>query len=90
MCRPGTAQGRSLREEDDMKRVSAVYRCRHCGEVYKAGEYSAENLRTSPTPNGWYRGERVVAYPMAAALYDIHACDACCPKLGLADLMGWE
>lgn len=73
-----------------MKRVSAVYRCRRCGEVYKAGEYSAERVRPSVSPNGWYRGERIVQYSHTAALYDIHTCDACCPKLGLADLVGWE
>lgn len=71
-------------------RVAAVYRCRHCGTVYKAGEYEAENLSVVQMSVGLYERHRVVPDPARAALWDIHTCDGCCPRFGVADLVGWE
>ena len=71
-------------------RVSAVYRCRHCGAVYKVGEYDAENLAVTACAVGLYQGERVLPDYIRAAMLDIHTCDGCVPKYGIADLVGWE
>ena len=71
-------------------RVCAVYRCRHCGAVYKAGEYDSGNLAVTRSPVGLFEGERVMPDLHMTALWDIHICDGCCPKFGLADLVGWE
>ena len=73
-----------------MVRVSAVYRCRHCGAVYKAGEFDAENLSVIAVAAGLYQGMRVPPAFERAALWDIHTCDACVPKYGIGDLVGWE
>lgn len=71
-------------------RVCAVYRCRHCGAVYKAGEFDAENLAVTVCAVGLYEGERVLPDLYRTAMVDIHSCDGCLPKFGVADLVGWE
>lgn len=71
-------------------RVSAVYRCRHCGAVYKTGGYNPGNLSVFPGAVGLYEGERVLPDPVRAAMVDIHICDQCVPRFGIADLVGWE
>ena len=71
-------------------KVMAVYRCRHCGAVYKAGEYDPENLAVCMMPVGLFAGQRVLPDGPRAALWDIHTCDACVPRYGLGDLVGWE
>lgn len=71
-------------------RVCAVYRCRHCGAVYKAGEFDPENLSIVGVAVGLYRGMRVLPAFERAAMVDIHTCDACVPRYGVADLVGWE
>lgn len=73
-----------------MKKVRARYRCRNCGAVYAVGEYDAENLSVVQMAVGLFDGERVVPDPGRAALWDVHTCDGCVPKYGLADLVGWE
>ena len=73
-----------------MVRVCAVYRCRHCGAVYKAGEYDAENLSVVPVSAGLYQGMRVPPAFERVAMWDIHTCDGCVPRFGVADLVGWE
>ena len=86
--------GRSLRNRMEVRRmdvrVCAVYRCRHCGAVYKVGEYDAENLAVTACAVGLYQGERVLPDYIRAAMLDIHTCDGCVPKYGIADLVGWE
>lgn len=72
------------------KRVRSIYRCRSCGEMYRVGEYDAGNLSVCQMPMGLYQGERVPPSPVAAAMVDIHVCDACAPRFGVADLVGWE
>ena len=72
------------------RKVRAVYRCRHCGAVYKAGEYDPENLAVCMMPVGLFEGQRVLPDGPRAALWDIHTCDACVPRYGLGDLVGWE
>lgn len=71
-------------------RVAAVYRCRHCGAVYKAGDFDPENLSVCMGAVGLYEGERVLPDQIRTAMWDIHTCDGCCPRFGLADLVGWE
>ena len=71
-------------------RVAAVYRCRHCGEVYKAESYLADNLSVCYYTVRLYEGERVVPDFVRTAMVDIHTCDACVPRFGVADLVGWE
>ena len=71
-------------------RVCAVYRCRHCGAVYRAGEFDSENLNVIQMAAGVYERERVLPDLRRAAMWDIHICDGCCPRFGLADLVGWE
>lgn len=73
-----------------MVRVSAVYRCRHCGAVYQAGEFDPANLSVCFGAVGLYGLERVMPDPVRTAMWDIHACDGCCPRFGVADLVGWE
>ena len=58
-------------------RVCAVYRCRHCGAVTVCAV-------------GLYEGERVLPDLYRTAMVDIHSCDGCLPKFGVADLVGWE
>lgn len=72
------------------KRVAAVYRCRRCGEVYSVGEYDAGNLSVCQLPMGLYQGGRIPPSPVAAAMVDIHTCEGCLPRFGVADLVGWE
>lgn len=71
-------------------RVAAVYRCRHCGAVYRAGEFDPGNLSVFVGAVGLYAGERVLPDSVRAAMVDIHTCDACIPRFGVADLVGWE
>ena len=71
-------------------RVSAVYHCRNCGAVYKTGEFDPGNLSVCAGAVGLYQGGRVLPDLVRAAMVDIHICDGCCPKIGLADLVGWE
>ena len=71
-------------------RVSAVYRCRHCGAVYKAGEFDPENLSVTNLAVGLYQRERVLPDRIRTAMVDIHTCDGCVPRFGAADLVGWE
>ena len=72
------------------RKVKAVYRCRHCGAVYKAGEYDPENLSVVAVAAGLYEGMRVPPAFGRAAMWDIHTCDECVPKYGIGDLVGWE
>ena len=71
-------------------RVCAVYRCRNCGVVYKGREYDAGNLAVTNLGIGLYEGERVLPDLYRTAMVDIHTCDGCVPKFGVADLVGWE
>lgn len=73
-----------------MKKLRAVYRCRHCGTVYRIGEYDADCLAPFLMPVGLSGGERVAPCEGMTAMWDIHTCDECVPKLGVADLVGWE
>lgn len=75
---------------DGKKRLSAVYRCRHCGAVYKVGSFDAANLSVCQLPMGLYQGERIPPTPVSAAMVDIHTCDGCVPRFGIGELLGWE
>ncbi len=70
--------------------VTAVYRCRHCGAVYRGGEFERDCLAVSMMPTGLSGGERVLPAVGMAAMWDIHTCDACLPRFGIGDLIGWE
>lgn len=71
-------------------RVCTVYRCRHCGAVYKGRGCDAANLAVTLLSVGLYEGERVLPDLHRAAMVDIHTCDGCVPRFGVADLVGWE
>ena len=72
------------------RKVKAVYRCRHCGAVYKAGEFESDNLNVIQMVAGLYEWQRVLPDIRRAAMWDIHTCDECVPKYGIGDLVGWE
>lgn len=72
------------------RKVRAKYRCRNCGAVYFTGEHDAENLAVCMMPVGLFEGQRVLPDGPRAALWDVHTCDACVPKYGIGDLVGWE
>lgn len=70
--------------------VRAVYRCRMCGEVYRVGEFDPGSLAVYMMPVGLVCGERVVPMEGMAAMWDMHTCDACVPRFGIGDLVGFE
>lgn len=72
------------------RKVKAVYRCRHCGAVYRAGEYDPENLAVYLMAAGLFERQRVLPVGPRAAMWDIHTCDGCVLKFGIGDLVGWE
>lgn len=73
-----------------MAKVRAVYRCRCCGEVYKGKSCDADNLAVTPLAVGLYEGQRVLPDLERVPMLDIHTCDACVPRYGIGDLVGWE